>query len=238
MALQVWLPLNKEINVIPAITEFTKESAITLTADSNGWYKVSDSSHTSSRWGIYKNFAVKANTQYTLYVYSKSTSGVTTGVGVASYESTTAWPTNVDTNATSTEKLTTYTWTSGSTHTIARVYLCMTATSTVANNYVFFKDPIILETPSNQGLADITITNYGATVDNNGKIGKCYSFNDNYLVGNSGPLNINTTEFSISCWVYFNNLNNYHCIYSQRTVTGEGITLWKNGNHIRFDDIY
>ena len=29
----------------------------------------------------------------------------------------------------------------------------------------------------NQGLADVTITNNGATIDNNGKIGKCYSFN-------------------------------------------------------------
>jgi hypothetical protein len=28
----------------------------------------------------------------------------------------------------------------------------------------------------NQGLSNVTVTNNGATVDNNGKIGKCYSF--------------------------------------------------------------
>ena len=26
----------------------------------------------------------------------------------------------------------------------------------------------------NQGLANVTVTNYGATLDNNGKLGKCY----------------------------------------------------------------
>ena len=34
-----------------------------------------------------------------------------------------------------------------------------------------------------QGLSNVTVTNNGATVDNNGKIGKCYSFNgsSNYI---------------------------------------------------------
>ena len=29
---------------------------------------------------------------------------------------------------------------------------------------------------NNYGISDITVTNNGATVDNNGKIGKCYKF--------------------------------------------------------------
>jgi len=31
----------------------------------------------------------------------------------------------------------------------------------------------------NQGLSNITVTNNGATVNDNGKIGKCYSFATN-----------------------------------------------------------
>ena len=31
-------------------------------------------------------------------------------------------------------------------------------------------------TLDNIGISDVTVTNNGATVDNNGKIGKCYSF--------------------------------------------------------------
>lgn len=34
-------------------------------------------------------------------------------------------------------------------------------------------------TLENKGLSNVTVTNNGATVDNNGKIGKCYSFNGN-----------------------------------------------------------
>lgn len=58
---------------------------------------------------------------------------------------------------------------------------------------------------NNQGLSDITVINDGATVDNNGKIGKCYNFNG--TSGSSGNtiyipnFNISNTEFSASCWV-------------------------------------
>lgn len=49
------------------------------------------------------------------------------------------------------------------------------------------------------------MTNNGATIDNNGKIGKCYSFD-----GNTSGININGDiistlaqgDFSISFWVY------------------------------------
>lgn len=55
---------------------------------------------------------------------------------------------------------------------------------------------------NNQGLSDITVTNSGATVDNNGKIGKCYSFD-----GSNDAISIPFTEcvtndFSICMWFY------------------------------------
>ena len=40
-------------------------------------------------------------------------------------------------------------------------------------------------TLDNQGLDDVVVTNNGATIDNNGKIGKCYNFN-----GNDSGINI------------------------------------------------
>lgn len=55
----------------------------------------------------------------------------------------------------------------------------------------------------NQGLSDISVTNYGATVDNSGKIGKCYSFdgtNDYLQITNYHMSNL--VEYSIACWVY------------------------------------
>lgn len=203
MALQIWLPLNKDTNVIPGITGFSKESYITVTADTDGWYKVSDSYHTSTRWGIYKDFNVKPNTRYTLCVYSKSTTGVTAGVAINSYNTTASWPSTVDTNATSTEKLKTYSWTTGSNHTIARIYLNIACTSTQENNYVFFKDPAVYEDISNQGLANITASNYNASVNDNGKIGKCYSFgtSSSHITLSKEAMTSFTTEASVSFWL-------------------------------------
>ena len=55
----------------------------------------------------------------------------------------------------------------------------------------------------NQGLADITVTNNGVTVDNNGKIGKCYYFNGNnqYLQLNRSLVNLYTNDFSWAIWL-------------------------------------
>lgn len=55
---------------------------------------------------------------------------------------------------------------------------------------------------NNLGLADVSLGNNGATVDNSGKIGKCYSFNgvNNYIVINNFDMG-ELAEYSISCWV-------------------------------------
>ena len=60
----------------------------------------------------------------------------------------------------------------------------------------------------NQGLNNINITNTNATLNDNGKIGKCYNFNgsNNYIKGNTF-LNNNSTAFSFSCWVNFNSIS-------------------------------
>ena len=57
---------------------------------------------------------------------------------------------------------------------------------------------------NNQGLSNVTVTNNGATVDNNGKIGKCYYFNgvsissgNTSYISNFSLLN---TNFSVAGW--------------------------------------
>lgn len=59
-------------------------------------------------------------------------------------------------------------------------------------------------TLDNLGLDNITVTNNGATVDNNGKIGSCYAFDGNdYLQATSPNLNIKSVTF----WVYTTKAN-------------------------------
>ena len=222
MGLQVWLPLNRDINIIPSIGSFQKEGSVTFTEDADGWYKVTDSSHTSSRWGIYYDFDVRPNTTYVLRVYSKSTTGVACSIGFGSYPGNVTWPTVRDTNSSSTEKLTTFTLTTGQGDTRARLYLAMTPSTTVANNYVFYKGPEVLETINNQGLApNVSVTNTNVEIDDNGKIGKCYSFN-----GTTSRLSLSSLTFSfplsICAWVKFNNATdtNTEYIFSYNTDSG------------------
>ena len=75
----------------------------------------------------------------------------------------------------------------------------------------------------NQGLNNTNITNTNATLNNNGKIGKCYNFNgsNSYIKGNTF-LNNNSTAFSFSCWVNFNSISGIQCLFSNRTATSEG----------------
>ena len=58
---------------------------------------------------------------------------------------------------------------------------------------------------NNQGLDNTTVINNGATVDNNGKIGKCYNFNGSQYMSVALPNlnNYSTTECSMCVWVKF-----------------------------------
>lgn len=55
----------------------------------------------------------------------------------------------------------------------------------------------------NQGLDDITVTNNGATINSNGKIGSCYSFDGSahYLQFDKSLTNLYCGEFSWALWV-------------------------------------
>lgn len=55
----------------------------------------------------------------------------------------------------------------------------------------------------NKGCADVTVTNNGATVDNNGKIGQCYSFDgsSHYLQFDKSLGNIYSGDFTWTVWI-------------------------------------
>ena len=61
---------------------------------------------------------------------------------------------------------------------------------------------------NNQGLSEVTVTNSGATIDSNGKVGSCYSFdgNDDFISLTSSSLYSiikgGSLPFSVTMWVY------------------------------------
>ena len=57
----------------------------------------------------------------------------------------------------------------------------------------------------NQGLSNVTVTNNGATVDSNGKIGKCYAFDGSNNRIYTSNLNLDCSKLSLACWFYRDN---------------------------------
>lgn len=64
-----------------------------------------------------------------------------------------------------------------------------------------------------------------------------YVFNGNkqYLKFQN-PITSSSTDFTISCWVKFDDITGNSTICTMRTAVGNGIALFKIGNKIRFDD--
>jgi hypothetical protein len=72
---------------------------------------------------------------------------------------------------------------------------------------------------NNQGLSNVTVTNHGATVDNNGKIGKCYSVSGGNSI--SSVVNISNNAISASVWAYINSFHDkYNYIISLNNNSG------------------
>lgn len=120
------------------LSKQTKESGITCTYDSNkGIYKIEDTSHTSSRQGIYQDISVNPNTFYTL---SCTLEGESCGIGFGFFNGTpTNFPSNVI-NVTSSDGQVrkTYSAQSTSTATYCRIYLF---TNCGTSKIAYFKFP-------------------------------------------------------------------------------------------------
>jgi hypothetical protein len=83
-------------------------------------------------------------------------------------------------------------------------------------------------------LSDVTVTNNGATVDNNGKIGKCYSFNGSTSCIDITCANFPTilnSDFSICLWIYHNDNNDRSILFGNWSLTGSFFNLEKFANN-------
>ena len=89
-------------------------------------------------------------------------------------------------------------------------------------------------TLENKGISDVTVTSNGATVNNNGKIGKCYSFNgsSNYLYTTYNFYNL---TYSISAWIYTTSSSVTQTIICDRTAVGSGFSTFLIGGKLRID---
>lgn len=87
----------------------------------------------------------------------------------------------------------------------------------------------------NNGLDNIEVVNNGATVDSSGKIGKCYNFNGSSQYLRIDSKVINTSEYSISFWMYAINTSSNHCIFSTRNTTSGAVNIYQLPAGIRFD---
>lgn len=77
----------------------------------------------------------------------------------------------------------------------------------------------------NQGCSNVTVTNNGATVNANGKIGSCYHFGtaSQYMNISKEAMNTFTTECSIAFWLKIKSWNTSYATFFQ---AGLGSTAW------------
>ena len=84
---------------------------------------------------------------------------------------------------------------------------------------------------NNKGLSGVAITNRGATVDNNGKLGKCYSFgtSTSYLSIPPEAMTSFTTEASICFWINILSWNTTWATYFQAGTNGTAWSCYRFG---------
>lgn len=115
------------------LTKWNKEPGITVTKE-NDWFKITDSSHTSNRWGIYYDiFNYEKNTDYTVSIdlkYGDTGLGCYVGFGEFGGEGKSIY---------SDSKKIIYTFNTRENTSFLRIYLCIHTTS--LNQYGYFKLP-------------------------------------------------------------------------------------------------
>lgn len=120
------------------LTKWNKESGISVTQEDE-WFKVLDTSHNSSRWGIYIDIPVEPNTTYTLSVYCKNGNKAPSVGGGPMPKSGLSFGYNA--GVSNAENGTRYinTLTTSSSHDTWRIYLSVNPSAT--GQYVYFKLP-------------------------------------------------------------------------------------------------
>lgn len=90
----------------------------------------------------------------------------------------------------------------------------------------------LINNVENQGVSNIPIINNGVTFVDNGKIGKCASFNNNYF-SLQNLSNFNT--ISISFWMKPSTTSQTGCLLNYRTGIGLDLAIFLIQGNIRFD---
>lgn len=76
------------------------------------------------------------------------------------------------------------------------------------------------------GISSIaTAANNGATINNNGKIGKCYNFDGTQYIDTGYYENFGTGDFTLCAWIYLTQVSGktYQAIISNKTTSGASI---------------
>ena len=139
------------------LTKWTNENNISVEWDDEvGMYKITDRTHTSSRWGIYQDLDCSPNTYYTfsmdgMYIEGDGESSLAVG----SFETTAAWPAQRETFSTERSRKS-YTWKTGETHSKIRVYICHNATR--AGSYFYAVRPKLSINATENAKAEIKVT--------------------------------------------------------------------------------
>lgn len=97
----------------------------------------------------------------------------------------------------------------------------------------------LTENALNYGVHPSNITVSNATLNSNGKLGGCYSFNgsSSHIYGTQTVINNDTNNWTFTCWMKLNVVNKTQTLFSCRnSVNSYGITIFFNGSYWLIDD--
>lgn len=100
-----------------------------------------------------------------------------------------------------------------------------------------FYDNIIYDTSGYENNGSVTDSTCPTWSSDTPRYKGSYVFNgNNQYIKFQNPITSSSTDFTISCWVKFDDTTGTSTICTMRTAVGNGIALFKIGNKIRFDD--
>ena len=91
----------------------------------------------------------------------------------------------------------------------------------------------LTEDLTQQGLSGVEAVNNGATVNNDGKLGKCYQFDGNDYI--TLPIKFLGSDYSYSVWVYTTSASTTQTLGCCRATVGNGFSLFLINGKIRID---
>lgn len=98
-------------------------------------------------------------------------------------------------------------------------------------------DNVIYDTSGYGNNGDVTDSTCPTWSNDTPRYKGSYVFNgNNQYLKFQNPITSSSTDFTISCWVKFDDTTGNSTICTMRTAVGNGIALFKIGNKIRFDD--